>query len=60
MAAYNTIALAVTIDLQTGLACGQGRDGLTDISNVIGSSLGDAIGGDSANNTLQGLGGNDR
>ena len=45
-AVYNTLAQAVTVDLQLGNAFGQGTDTLTNIHNVTGSQLGDAIGGD--------------
>ena len=57
--AYDTLARAVTVDLQAGIAFGQGTDTLLNIRNVTGSSLGDSIGGDNLANTLQGLGGND-
>ena len=49
----------VTVDLSTGVATGQGRDELTDISDVQGSRFADVIIGDAADNYLRGLSGDD-
>ncbi|MFT3986387.1 beta strand repeat-containing protein [Aestuariivirga sp.] len=58
-ASYARIAAAVTVDLQTGKATGQGTDTLVSVENVIGSSLADRLMGDAGNNVLTGGGGND-
>ena len=59
VAAFNTVARAITVDLQIGYAIGQGRDTLVAMENIDGSALGDAIGGSSEANVLRGLGGDD-
>jgi len=58
-ASYARIAAAVTVDLQTGKATGQGTDTLVSIENVTGSSLADHLMGDAGANVLTGGGGND-
>ncbi|MSP82356.1 MAG: hypothetical protein EXQ94_05335 [Alphaproteobacteria bacterium] len=50
---------AVTVNLATSIATGQGVDTLTGIENVIGSTAGDTIIGDAAANNLSGNFGND-
>ncbi len=50
---------AVTADLTSGLATGQGNDTMTGIERLKGSSFADSLKGSSGNNTLQGGAGND-
>src|SRR5262249_43086632 len=45
-------ATAVSVDLGAGTATGQGADSVTNIENVVGSSLGDTIVGDGGDNVL--------
>ena len=50
---------AVTVNLSTGAASGQGTDTLSGIEHVLGSANADSITGDSSANTLDGGEGND-
>jgi Ca2+-binding RTX toxin-like protein len=56
---YSTSAAAVTVNLVTGSATGDGTDSLTSIENVTGSAFADIITGSSASNVLNGGGGFD-
>src|SRR5262249_37180824 len=56
---FDGVAAAVTVDLANGTATGQGNDILQNIENVFGSSLGDTIIGNAANNVIDGAGGFD-
>jgi Ca2+-binding RTX toxin-like protein len=58
-AAYVLATNGVQVDLQTGVATGDGRDTLTDIESLIGSNLADRLSGNAGLNFLLGLGGND-
>jgi serralysin len=60
MVAYNSLNVAVSIDLANGFAYGQGQDVLTGFESARGSNKGDAIGGDAFANRLEGLDGNDQ
>lgn len=51
---------AVTVNLATGVATGQGNDTLSGIENVLGSGFADILIGNSAANILSGNGGSDR
>ena len=53
-------APAITVNLTTGSATGEGTDVLTLFENVTGSPGADTITGNSAGNLLQGAGGNDK
>ena len=53
-ASYANAASAVTVNLSTGTATGDGSDTLSNIENVIGSANGDTITGDSNDNILAG------
>jgi Ca2+-binding RTX toxin-like protein len=50
---------AVTVNLSSGTATGEGTDKLKRIENVFGSNFADLIGGSDATNLIQPLGGND-
>jgi Ca2+-binding RTX toxin-like protein len=56
---FDGVAAAVTVNLLTGTATGQGTDTLRNIENVVGSSLADNITGNNGNNVLDGKGGAD-
>jgi Ca2+-binding RTX toxin-like protein len=58
-AAYNSILAAVTVNLATGVATGQGTDSLVRIESVIGSGLSDTLSGDTNANRFTGGLGND-
>ena len=58
-AAYDSVALKVTVNLLTGIATGQGTDTLVSIENVIGSILNDTITGNGGDNRLSGGSGSD-
>jgi Ca2+-binding RTX toxin-like protein len=58
-ASYTTSRNAVTVDLWTYAANGQGFDTLQGIENVKGSASADSLGGDNLANTLVGNGGDD-
>lgn len=61
-ASYDVIALeAVAVNLGAGSASGGAAEGdeLIGIENLIGSTLGDSLTGDSGDNTLDGRGGDD-
>jgi Ca2+-binding RTX toxin-like protein len=67
-AAFNSILAAVTVNLATGVATGQGTDTLIRIENLLGSALSDTLRGDNfanrftgglGNDTIDGAGGND-
>ena len=51
---FNGVAAAVTVNLTTGTATGQGTDTLLNIENVTGSNLNDTITGNAGNNVLDG------
>ncbi|MBW6396324.1 hypothetical protein KPL78_00625 [Roseomonas sp. HJA6] len=60
VAMFNTDGLgAVTIDLGTGIATGQGNDTLVGINNLHGSNFGDSIVGSTANQYVFGRAGAD-
>ena len=52
-------AAAVTVNLETGTATGEGTDTLVSIENATGSAAADTLIGDSGINVLNGNGGND-
>jgi Ca2+-binding RTX toxin-like protein len=56
---FDGVAAAVTVNLATGTATGQGTDTLRNIENVVGSSLDDTITGNAGNNVIDGGLGND-
>jgi Ca2+-binding RTX toxin-like protein len=49
----------VTVDLAAGTGTGMGNDTLTDVQNVVGSSYGDTLTGNSLDNYIDGADGND-
>ena len=51
---FDGVAAAVTVNLATGIATGQGNDTLRNIENVVGSSLDDTITGNAGNNVIDG------
>jgi Ca2+-binding RTX toxin-like protein len=57
--AYDLSPAAVTVNLTTGTATGEGTDTLVGIENVKGSTLADTVSGDGAANALSGGNGND-
>jgi Ca2+-binding RTX toxin-like protein len=56
---YASAASAVTVNLATGAATGDGTDTLTNIENVTGSSHADTLTGNSGANVIDGGGGAD-
>ena len=58
-ARYASAIAAVTVDLSTGLASGEGNDTLTFIENVQGSSFNDVLTGNDGTNSLFGGAGDD-
>jgi Ca2+-binding RTX toxin-like protein len=56
---YSLSATAVTVDLTTGTATGEGADTLTTMDNIIGSDLNDSLTGNSGVNTIEGGEGSD-
>lgn len=56
---YAGVIAPLTIDLQTGMASGEGTDTLVSIENAIGGDGDDAITGSSSANRLEGGAGND-
>jgi len=58
-ASFLQVEAGVQVDLQTGVATGQGRDTLTNIESVIGSDANDRILGNQGLNFLLGMKGND-
>ena len=56
---YAAAAAAVTVNLTTGKATGEGADTLINIENVIGTRFADAITGNAGRNVLNGGNGND-
>lgn len=56
---FGASATAVTVNLATGTATGEGTDTLTSIEAVEGSALADSITGDDNNNTISGADGDD-
>lgn len=56
---YDKIPRAVSVDLRSGIARGQGRDTLIDIDEAWGSSRADVLHGDAGRDELFGFGGND-
>jgi len=56
---YAAASSAVTVNLSTGTATGDGNDTLTNFENVIGSSHNDSLTGDSHDNVFVGGAGND-
>jgi len=58
-ASYASAAVAVNINLTTGVGTGEGVDTLTGIENIIGSANADTLVGNSADNVLDGRAGND-
>jgi Ca2+-binding RTX toxin-like protein len=56
---YQFAPAAVIVDLNSGIASGQGTDTLANIENVKGSSFNDSILGTSGDNKLQGAQGDD-
>lgn len=59
IAAFNTLGVAISADLTLGLAFGQGLDTLAGVESLRGSNLNDQLGGDAAQNRIEGLGGAD-
>jgi Ca2+-binding RTX toxin-like protein len=57
---YAAAAAAVTVNLSTGVATGEGRDTLLNIEHVVGSGFGDVLKGNAAKNELIGGDGDDR
>lgn len=51
---FNGVAAAVTVNLVTSTATGQGSDTLRNIENVIGSNLNDTITGNTVSNIIDG------
>jgi Ca2+-binding RTX toxin-like protein len=58
-ATYTDSTTAVSVDLATDTAGGEGTDALPSIENVTGSSQGDSLTGDGGANQLDGAGGDD-
>ncbi|MDQ3985222.1 MAG: hypothetical protein M3280_01830 [Actinomycetota bacterium] len=50
---YSMADVAVTVDLETGAATGQGRDVLEDMQNIVGTRFGDVLRGDERDNFIQ-------
>jgi len=58
-AAYVDAANGVNVDLQSGVATGDGRDTLTNVESVLGSTHADTLAGNEGLNFLMGFGGSD-
>jgi Ca2+-binding RTX toxin-like protein len=58
-AAYVPASGPVNVDLQTGVATGEGRDTLTNVEAVLGSPSSDTLAGNERLNFIMGFGGND-
>ena len=58
-ASYSGASGAVTVNLLTGQATGQGSDTLVSIENLVGSDFGDHLTGNDVANFLRGRSGND-
>jgi hypothetical protein len=58
--AFNTLNVAVSVDLAAGFAFGQGVDTLTFFESIRGSNQSDSLSGDTGANQIEGLDGNDR
>ncbi|TQS86438.1 hypothetical protein ELQ32_18670, partial [Limnobaculum zhutongyuii] len=56
---YSRSASAITADLKTGVATGQGNDKLISIEGLIGTDKDDTFTDNAANNLFEGRGGND-
>ncbi|WP_212333476.1 hypothetical protein [Bradyrhizobium manausense] len=59
---FNNATAGVVVDISAGTAAGDGsvgHDTFTGVNNVVGSSFNDTITGNTANNVLSGLNGND-
>ncbi|MBK5143785.1 Ig-like domain repeat protein [Budviciaceae bacterium BWR-B9] len=56
---YSRSASAITADLKTGVATGQGNDKLVSIEGLIGTDKDDTFTDNAANNLFEGRGGND-
>ncbi len=56
---YSQAENAVSVDMQTGRASGNGSDRFTQIEEVVGSDLGDSLKGSNGDNTINGGAGND-
>jgi Ca2+-binding RTX toxin-like protein len=56
---YSNVATAMTVNLTTGVATGEGNDTLTSIENVTTGAGNDSITGSSGNNTIDGGAGSD-
>ncbi|MFN7097948.1 MAG: calcium-binding protein, partial [Gammaproteobacteria bacterium] len=56
---YSPSATAVTVNLATGTATGEGTDTISNIENIIGSEQNDTLTGNSSANTIDGGGGSD-
>jgi Ca2+-binding RTX toxin-like protein len=58
--AFNTLNVAVSVDLVMGFAFGQGIDFLSEFESIRGSNKGDSLAGDGLANRIEGLDGNDQ
>jgi Ca2+-binding RTX toxin-like protein len=58
-ATFSVAAAAVSVNLATNVAAGEGADTLNTIENAVGSPHNDTLIGNSAANRLDGLAGND-
>jgi Ca2+-binding RTX toxin-like protein len=58
-ASFLQLGAGIQVDLQAGVATGQGRDTLTNMESVIGSDANDRVLGDQGLNFLLGMKGND-
>jgi Ca2+-binding RTX toxin-like protein len=59
-AAYVPAPAPVNVDLQTGIATGEGRDTLTSIESLLGTPYADTLAGNEGLNFIMGFGGNDQ
>jgi Ca2+-binding RTX toxin-like protein len=57
--AFNTLNVAVSVDLVMGFAFGQGTDFLSEFESIRGPNRGDSLAGDGLANRIEGLNGND-
>jgi serralysin len=57
--AFNTLNVAVSVDLLAGFAFGQGVDFISEVESIRGSNKGDSLAGDGNANRIEGLDGND-
>jgi Ca2+-binding RTX toxin-like protein len=58
-ATFSSSPAAVTVNLTSGRAVGEGDDVLVGVENLVGSALHDVLTGNASANTIQGLNGND-